>query len=137
MVTILTPQSDAEVGIYTFGKDSPNRVATCQYVIDVSGLRDPGSSGGFRKTFQDGRPGAVQDFVAEDPRVKAVIDSIRMFAFMHLRSEAADHKWLSFGLKDHHGRWTAPAIGEIAATKLAEAHYKVSLFHADLEKTLV
>jgi RNase adaptor protein for sRNA GlmZ degradation len=124
---------DAEVGIYTFGKDSPNRVATCQYLIDVVGLRDPGTSGAVRKAYRDGRHEEVQTYIQDDPRVKAVIDQIRMFAYMHLKSEARDGKWLSFGIHDHHGKWAAPAIGEIAARVLDMAGYRVSLYHADLE----
>jgi hypothetical protein len=130
---MIVDQKDAEVGIYTFGRDSSNKVSTTQYVIDVAGLRDPGSSGLIRSMHKDGRPGEVQAYINEDPRVKAVTDTIRMLAFMHLKSDGRDGKWLSFGLQDHHGKWIAPAIGEIAAGILDMAGYKVSLWHADLE----
>jgi RNase adaptor protein for sRNA GlmZ degradation len=125
--------SKAEVGIYTFAAESPNRVATCQYLINVVGLRDPSSSGMIRSVHKDGRPGEVQDYIQEDPRVKAVVDQIRLLTYMHLKSEGRDGKWLSFGIHDHHGKWIAPAIGEIAARTLDTAGYHVSLFHADLE----
>jgi hypothetical protein len=121
----------AELGIYTFGKDSPNRPGSVQYIIDCAGLRDPGSSGSLRKTYTDGRPGEVQQYVNEDPRVRAIIETIRTIAFMHLRSQGADGKWLSFGLQDHHGKWIAPAVGELAADALSNAGYGVSLHHSD------
>jgi hypothetical protein len=127
--------SKAELGIYSFGKDSPNRVPTCQYYIDVAGLRDPGSSGLIRKEYKDGRAGGVQSYIKEDPRVTAVIEQIRMIAFMHLRSQARDNKWLSFGLMDHHGRWIAPAVAELAAEELDRLAYDISVFHADLAGT--
>lgn len=129
---MLSDPSTAEMGIYTFGDKSPNYIGTCQYYIKVSGLRDPGSSGAIRAQFPDGRAGGVQDYLKEDKRVEAIIGVLRMIAFMHLRSKAADKKWLSFALVDHHGKWIAPAIGEMAADVLSNIGYKVSLYHADL-----
>lgn len=124
----------AEVGIYTFGKDSPNRPSTVQYIFEVAGLRDPQSNRGFSKTYKDGRPGEVQNYVEDDPRVKAIIQEIRAFAYMHLRSDAKDNKWLSFGIKDNHGRWIAPAVGELVAERLSQLKYGVYLCHCDLDK---
>ena len=129
---MICDQKEAEVGIYTFGKDSPNRVATCQYIIDVSGMRDPGSSGVIRKLYGNGVPIEVQKYMEDDPRTRAVVETVRTITFMHLRSDGRDGKWLSFGVVDHHGKWAAPAVGEIAAWTLDRAGYKVSIYHADL-----
>ncbi len=123
---------DAQIGIYTFGDKSHNYVGTCQYYIQVAGLRDPGSSGSIRSQYVDGRAGGVQQYIKEDPRVEAIAQTIRAIAWMHLRSQARDNKWLSFGLVDHHGRWIAPAVGEIVADQLSQSGYAVSLYHADL-----
>jgi hypothetical protein len=122
----------AQIGIYTFGQKSHNFVGTCQYYINVAGLRDPGSSGQIRSQYVDGRAGGVQQYIADDVRVKVISEQIRLIAYMHLRSQAADNKWLSFGLVDYHGRWIAPAIGEIVADNLSDLGYSVSLYHADL-----
>jgi hypothetical protein len=124
-------QNEAEVGIYTFGKlteHPPNWT----YLIDVAGLRDPSSNRGFRKTYSDGRPGEIQTYMRDDPRVPAIIDTIKMITWMNLRSEARDNRWLSFGLRDHHGIWIAPPIGEIVADSLSNLGFKVSLFHHEL-----
>lgn len=127
----------AELGIYTFGEKSKNFVGTCQYYIKVSGLRDPGSSGGIRSQFADGRAGGVQQYLKDDPRVQAIIDQVRILAYMHLRSQSRDNKWLSFALVDHHGKWIAPALGEMMADQLSQIGYSVSLNHADLSPTSV
>lgn len=130
----LVEHSKAELGIYTFGEKSQRYVGTCQYYINVTGLRDPGSSGLIRAQYPDGRAGGVQVYMNDDKRVRAIQETIRILAYMHLRSpHTKDGKWLSFGLWDHHGKWAAPAIGEIVAGGLSDLGYGVSLFHADLE----
>lgn len=126
--------SESEIGIYTFG----DKVVTTlprpavNYLIHVAGLRDPMSNRGFSKTYTDGRPIVVQDFVKEDPRYEAILDSVRFLAHVHLRSEARDNKWLSMAIVDHHGKWIAPAVGELVSHALDYSGYKVSLFHFDL-----
>ena len=117
---------NAEVGVYTCGRDT--QIST-QYIIDVSGLRDPGSNRGFNVKYKNGLPGEVQDFVKEDSRVAAIVDTIHLITHLNLRSEAADGGWLAFMIRDHHGKWIAPAVGEIVADSLSNLGYKVSVIH--------
>lgn len=129
----LTPLQQAELGIYTYGRLVPREAPPMsQYVIDVAGLRDPLSNRGFKHKYSDGRPGEVQDFVREDSRMNAILDTVKLIAHMQLRSMAGDGKWLSFGIRDHHGKWIAPAVGEILADELSRAGYKVALHHHDV-----
>lgn len=123
----------AEVGIYTYGKKVTTTPPTTAYVIDVCGLRDPQASGEMRRANGDGRTHACQQYVAEDKRVQAIIDEIKLLTHMHKRSSAADQKWLSFAIADYHGRYLAPAIGELAANALSNLGYKVSCWHTAIE----
>lgn len=123
----------AEVGIYTFGVKAKNpHRPQVHYLIDVAGLRDPMSNRGFKKSYADGRAGEVLEFVQEDPRMEAILDTIRILCHTHLRSNAADGKWLSIGIADYHGRWTSPAVGEIVTNALCRDGYRVNLAHYDL-----
>lgn len=126
---------EAQVGIYTYGeKGKAASVPNAQYVINVAGLRDPSSNRGYRQKYKDGRPGEIQDYVKEDPRVEAIVHQIKMLAHIGLRSDAQDGKFLSFALRDHHGVWIAPAIGEIVTDALDREGYAVALFHFELSK---
>jgi len=130
-----TSLGQADIVLYTYGKKvkSKRSIPNVDYVIDVDGLRDPLSNRGFKRTHADGRPGAIQDFVKEDPRVGSIVDTVKLLGEVHLRSKARDHAWISVALRDHHGRWIAPAVGEIVAGALDSEGYKVYLSHVDLE----
>lgn len=128
-----TGVGQAEVGIYTYGKKTTTTPPTTAYVIDVCGLRDPQASGDMRRANGDGRTIACQQYVKQDKRVEAIVDQIKLLAHMHKRSSAADQKWLSFAIADHHGRYLAPAIGELAANALSNMGFKVSCWHTELE----
>lgn len=116
----------AQISLYTYGKISEHQPGA-NYVIDVFGLRDPMSNRGFNKTFKDGRPKVVQDYVKEDSRVPAILDQVKLLAHLHIT--AGTEKWISLAFRDHHGLWIAPAIGEIAADMLDNLGYRVSLYH--------
>jgi hypothetical protein len=129
--------SQAEIGIYTWGTKIPREyVPVANYIVNVAGFRDPQSNRGFKKKFLDGRGGEIQEYVSEDPRFVAVSDTVLMLAYVHLRSEAKDNKWLSIGLTDYHGLWIAPAVGELVADLLSDLNYKVSLFHYDITRLI-
>ena len=130
--------NEAEIGLYTWGKLLKRSfIPQASYAIDVSGLRDPQSNRGFKKQFKDGRAGVIQEFVREDPRYQAIRETVEMLAFMHLRSDGRDEKWLSIGLMDYHGLWIAPALGESIADVLSNSGYRVSCFHYDVIKELL
>lgn len=135
MPRVSTPS--AEIGIYSFGRltNTKDRMpVSAQYFIDVSGLRDPSSNRGFRKLYDDGRAEDIQNYVKDDPRIDAIFDAVRMIAHLNLRSpQTADLKWLSIAFRDHHGRWTAPAVAEIIGDRLSNVGYKVSVWHYDLK----
>jgi hypothetical protein len=126
--------AQSEIALYTFGKlcKSPITPPATDYLIDVAGMRDPMSNRGFKLQFSDGRPGLVQKFVSEDPRYNAIEESVKFLAHIQLKSKAASGKWLTIAFRDHHGKWIAPAVGELVADSLSREGYKVHLFHADL-----
>lgn len=119
----------AQIGIYTTG--STSKQPSGQYIIDVAGVRDPQSSGGFRKKYSNGLPEEVQAYVAEDPRVMAILEQAELLAYLHFKAswnQSID--WLSFVVRDHHGQWLAPAIGELLTKRLSDAGYYVFCSHS-------
>lgn len=131
--TEMTMASNTEIAIYTFGRLGKMVPPRAHYVIDVSGIRDPLSNRGFKNTFTDGRPGEIQKFVAEDPRMNAILDTVKLIAYDQLRSKAGSKKWLSIAFRDHHGKWGSVAVGEIVRDALKYDGYNVALRHYELE----
>lgn len=125
--------TDAELGLYSYGRIAKGAKPNVCYIIDVSGLRDPQTNRGFRNNYKDGRAGEVQKYVAEDPRIEAIVDQVKLLAEMHLRGNGADKQWLTFGFRDHHGRWTSPAVCEIVADVMDRSGFKVHVSHANCE----
>ena len=130
-----TDLRNAEVCLYSYGSLVKNgrSAPQCDYVIDVAGFRDPMSNRGFKNTYRDGRPSQVQDYVREDPRFAAILDTVRILVSSHVTSQAADKAWVSIAFRDHHGKWIAPAIVESIADVLSAEKLKVHAFHMDLE----
>lgn len=127
----------AELALYSYGRLVPRSYPiVSSYTINVTGMRDPQSSGGFRKRYTDGRPGEVQAYMKDDPRYKAIADNVAMLAHMHLRSDGRNvsSPWVSFAFMDFHGKWAGPAITEAVAEELSASGYKVQVFHYDLIK---
>jgi hypothetical protein len=120
----------SQVSIYTYGKVSPVQPGAA-YVIDVMGLRDPMSNRGFRQRYEDGRPGEVQDYVKGDPRLQAIIDEVRLLAYLHVDCE--QDKWISIGVRDFHGKWISPAVGELIAEALDNLGYRTYVYHYECE----
>jgi hypothetical protein len=100
-----------------------------RYRIPVTGLRDPANQKVFDPSIKDGRHPDVQKWIREDKRVQAVVDAVKLLAFSHIIA----HKdtFVSIGIHDYHGKWIAPAIGEIVAAEL-DPDFKVSLIHKGL-----
>ncbi len=121
----------ADVGIYTCGRDTSPQ-PNVQYIIDVSGLRDPLSNRGFRHTEKDGRSLAVQKFVKEDSRIGAILSDVAMITHVTLQYNSSNPSWLAFSFRDHHGQWIAPAVGELVADHLCSLGYNVSVHHFGL-----
>lgn len=132
MPRVMSPQ--AQIGVYTYGlKGDASTVPNAQYVIDVAGIRDPSSNRGYRLKYKNGTAKEILDYVAEDPRVAAIIHNVKLIAHSELRSGAARSPgWLSFALRDHHGIWIAPAVGELVTDALDRLGYAVALYHYEI-----
>lgn len=130
------PRLDAqksEVGIYSFGRLIPRDYPIVStFTINVTGMRDPQSSGGFRRKFTDGRADEIQDYIRDDDRYPAILDNVEMLAQMYLRSEGKSLSWLSFAFMDNHGKWAGPAFAEAIAEDLSDLGYRVHTFHHDV-----
>lgn len=122
----------AQIAVYTTGRD--DKQPSGQFVIDVAGIRDPQSSGGFRKKYSSGLPEEVQKYVAEDPRVNAILDQAELLAYLQFKADwSKPSEWLSFIVRDHHGQWLAPAVGELLVKRLTDAGYYVFCEHRSLK----
>ena len=123
----------AQIGIYTAGRESSSQ-PTGTYTIDVSNLRDPLSSKSLRATYTDGRAGEVQKFVSDDPRIPAIRDMVILLADMYVKPPSGGtSKWVSFVFKDVHGKWIAPAVGELIADSLSNLGYQVAVAHWEIK----
>ena len=96
------------------------------YEIDVSKFRDPAGNKALTSTCQDGRDGRVQDWIATDPRMDAVLHSVLCIAD-DAKTTKASH--VSIGFTDHHGQWASVALVELAAQHLRKEQYDVVIFH--------
>lgn len=119
--------------IYTLGEKNPPagntlRPSTARYYFQVANFRDPQSKRGLR--LLDGRDEPVKKFVGADPRVKLIRDEVLSLAYTHIRGEK--EAFFSLALEDRHGKWIAPAIGEIVADALDDAGFKVVVVHRGL-----
>jgi RNase adaptor protein for sRNA GlmZ degradation len=75
----------------------------------------------------DGRDTAVMNFVEQDKRIPVLVNE--MLSLAHAHVTAAQEHHITIGLEDRHGRWIAPAVGELVAEALDAAGFKVSITH--------
>lgn len=112
-----------DVGIYSFGVKSKT-LPKAQFEFDVTNFRDPSGQKQFRGLC--GMDPAVVTWVAQDPKVQAIVDQVRMLvADLRMPITSADGKstsprsqWISFSFKDYHGKMIAPAVAEYVAATL-------------------
>lgn len=122
--------SKCDLGIYTYSKASLKKTYSPKYLIDVSNFRDPIGQMEFKTKYKDGRAGAVQAWVKEDPKMNALLASVR--EIVHSEVKATGAQWISIGFTDHHGIWLAPAIAELVADDLVIEGYTVGVVHYEL-----
>lgn len=116
----------ADISIYT-AKSSRMGNIVAQYRSDLTHFRDPIGQSYLRKECVDGRDPAVREWISLDPRVDALIHAALMISHDIFKNQKG--VWASFGFTDHHGRWIAPAVGEIVGNALSEVGYKVCVNH--------
>lgn len=125
-----TDVNKSEVSIYTWGKkEAKESYHNPRWIIDVSDWRNPECNAAMRK-YPDGRNPEVIKWMEEDPRVGVLSKQLRSISHMMLRS--MKDTWITIGIIDHHGKWTAPAIAEIVANDLA-SHFTVGVEHRNLK----
>jgi hypothetical protein len=131
MPRVLAGTGSAQLALYSCGVETDPQ-PNANYIIDVSGLRDPLSNRGFRYTHNDGRALDVQKFVEEDPRIDAIRQQVAILAYLHFGGRR-DAPWMSLAFRDHHGKWISPAVTELMAESLSNMGYAVSVHHFALE----
>lgn len=129
---ILTTPASADIQLHSYGIQMPWGPPSARYVVDVTGFRDPMGVTFLKETYKDGTDLRVQEWIRRDPRVETVIQSIRLLAHSHLKSNR--ESWTSIGFKDHHGVWIAPAVAEMVGRALSELdHYSVYISHRGIQ----
>lgn len=116
----------ARVGIYSYGLKSPQPPETL-YEIDVSNLRDPQGQKNLRSL--DGRDSQVQAWVLGDSRSAAIISNVSLIVTDLTRRV----NWFTIGVRDVHGKYTAPAMAESIAASLVACGIDVIVRHYGLE----
>jgi hypothetical protein len=115
----------AEVGIFSLHQDMTSPIP--QFEFDLSHFRDPIGNAHLRKNCLDGTDPKVQTWIKEDPRLEAVKQNCLILAEDMIRHQGS--KWLSIGLRDHHGKWISRAVVEIVADYLAANGFDVGVLH--------
>jgi RNase adaptor protein for sRNA GlmZ degradation len=111
----------ARVGIFALNKWSST---TNQYEFDLTGFRDPQAKKDLRSLY--GTDPKVQEFIKADPRLEAVIDACRVLV---RDDDYRKGHYISFGFRDHHGRWISSAVAEIVGKILSDEGYNVYVSH--------
>jgi RNase adaptor protein for sRNA GlmZ degradation len=112
--------------LYTYSLKDPYTSNGINYEIDVSQFRDPLGNKALTTAHTDGRHKNVQAWVAEDPRFDAVLDSVLSMAD---DANTTNMTHLCIGFADHHGKWAAVALAELAAQYLRKESYDVAIYH--------
>lgn len=135
--------SRASIGVYSFGtKNAPEpQRQFAQFEFDVSKLRDPQGQKQF--SGSNGLDKRVQEWLKADTRISGLVLECLLIAddLVKFKTKVDGPKtelaqassWLSLSFKEHHGKWTAPAIAEVVAIALSEAGYNVAIFHRELK----
>ena len=119
-----TDFSQAQIGIYSYKHGGAP--ADSQFEFDLERFRDPIGNQNLRKVAQDGTHAEVKKWIREDPRLPAILESVRLLA--EDRIVHGGFKWISFAFTDFHGRWISRAVAEIVADSLSGA-FNVGVLH--------
>lgn len=111
---------DATIGLYSVALNQRSLEVLFHYKINCTKLRDPIGQKHLRDL--DGKSAEVQAFMLEDPRIKAILMSVKMMA-------AEKAPWTSIAFYDYHGKYISAAIVELAAKELDAAGYNVIIYH--------
>ena len=118
--------SAAEVGIYSLSSKNLSPLPT--YEFDVNRFRDPIGNRNLTSKCVDGRDGEVKKWIRTDPRFLPILETILLLCEDQVRH--GEKKWISFGFRDHHGKWISRALAELVADELANVNYSVGVLHA-------
>ena len=127
---MLTTAGLADVSLYSYSQKIRDSLSYIRYEIDASNFRDPMNQKVFSPTIRDGRHPDVQKWIQDDKRVAHAIQEAQLLAYSHLR--VRKDAFLSIGVMDIHGIWTAPAVMELIAKVLDKEGYKVFTWHRTL-----
>lgn len=103
------------------------------FVFDCRFLRNPHWEPELRA--RDGRDGAVQAFVASDPRFEAFYTHVKelgLFVLPAAQEEGKSYLTLAFGCTG--GRHRSVTLAERLSSALAQAGWQVSLRHRELDR---
>jgi len=124
-----TSIQDAQVVIYSHGSRLPNGPSSePAYKFDVSQFRDPMGQKSFKAL--DGRNKTVQEWLWEDPKVGAIVETCLLLTVTLI--DVNKETWFSVLFEELHGQWISPAVAEIVAKRLEECNFKVSVVHYGL-----
>lgn len=112
--------SAANIGLYSVAESQRTIEVLFHYKINCNRLRDPIGQAHLRNLT--GKDAEVQAFMLDDPRIKAILHSVKMMAAEHAA-------WTSIAFHDYHGKYISAALVELAAKELDAAGYGVIVYH--------
>lgn len=130
---IIVESPKPTLGFYSFGSETKGTLPMAQFEFDVTKFRDP--TGQKQFAGMAGVDPPVVKWVAEDPKVKAVLEQVKLTVADLQSPDSSGNprsKWISFSFKDHHGRMIAPAICEYVAAAF-EAENLILVAHYGLQ----
>lgn len=115
-----TTIKDATIGLYSVATSQRTLDTLFHYMIDCTHLRDPIGQKHLRALT--GKDAEVQAFLLDDPRIKAILHSVKMIA-------AEKASWTSIAFYDYHGLYISAGMVELAAKDLDADGYNILVSH--------
>ena len=98
----MTTTNKPRIILYSYSSTSSvSTQANVNYEIDVSRFRDPAGNKKLTSTCQDGQDEKVQDWIATDSRMDAILHRVLCIAD-DAKTTKTHH--VSIGFADHHGQ---------------------------------
>jgi RNase adaptor protein for sRNA GlmZ degradation len=117
-----TELSKADVGVFSLNRHAPVHQT---YEFDLRQFRDPQGKAELRFLF--GTDPKVIDFIKEDPRLGAIIETCRLLAH---DAEKRKSSYISFGFRDYHGRLISAAVAQLVGLALNDEDFNVHISHS-------
>ena len=135
LASVKDKSAKPQIGLYSSGQTAIKTAG--QFEFDLLSFRDPAGQKQFSNL--NGTHPEVREWMKLDRRIPFIIEDCLLLADDLIKPKQNDaavargvSTWLSFGFRDQHGKWAAPAVAELVADALDKAGYLIVVWHAQL-----